>query len=299
MLILFKPWRHASDLREKDQKLEEAFKLFQKNCSSHVNKIMDNMQILHECQDSRNDHFSQCQHHGHADMSRNLSSQSTKQRNDPSDNFGPVDPLVILKHLESISASTSEHILRSKSSVDECLLHADMSGMFDVTYHDGPINHGSTFVNMENKVKEVNLTDLVLEEQWKKEYENRQDQWKRKVATETNENPGPSASKNGQHNFEQQMSDGSEFRQASEMGTRNLSILSTEILNQIPATFTESDVDINAMIKEFTLNAEQARAFKIICEHSTGLQNEPLKMYIGGAGGTGKLLRIFLSSYTI
>ena len=289
MLILFKPWRHASDLRENDQKWEEAFKLFQDNCSSHVNKIMDNMQILHECQDSGNDHFSQRRHRGHTGMSRNIFSQTgTKQRIDSNDDFGPVDALVILEHLESVSASTSERISRSKSSVNECLLHADMSGMFDVTHHDDPINHGSTFVNTENKIKEVNLIDLVLEEQWKKEYENRRDQWKRKVATETNKNPGPSTSKNRQHNFEQQMSDGSEFRQASEMGTQNQSILSTEILNQIPATFTESDVDINAMIKEFTLNAEQARAFKIICEHSTGLQNEPLKMYIGGAGGTGK-----------
>jgi hypothetical protein len=58
MLTPFKPWRHSSDLREKDQKWEEAFKLFQENCLSHVNKIMDNMQILYECQDSRNDHFS-------------------------------------------------------------------------------------------------------------------------------------------------------------------------------------------------------------------------------------------------
>jgi predicted GTPase len=68
----------------------------------------------------------------------------------------------------------------------------------------------------------------------------------------------------------------------------NQTILNTEILQQIPAIFTENSVDINAMMKEFTLNTEQARALEIICEHSMGLQNEPLKMYIGDAGGTGK-----------
>ncbi|KAF8204730.1 hypothetical protein BJ912DRAFT_825534, partial [Pholiota molesta] len=47
-------------------------------------------------------------------------------------------------------------------------------------------------------------------------------------------------------------------------------------------------VDINAMIEEFTLNMEQARAFRIICEHSLGRNNEPLRLYLGGAGGTGK-----------
>jgi predicted GTPase len=66
----------------------------------------------------------------------------------------------------------------------------------------------------------------------------------------------------------------------------NQTILNAEILQQIPATFTKNSVDINAMIKEFTLNTEQARAFEIICEHS--MQNEPFEMYIGGAGGTGK-----------
>jgi hypothetical protein len=47
-------------------------------------------------------------------MSRNISSsmslQSTKQNIESGDKFGPVDALVILEHLESISASTSEWI---------------------------------------------------------------------------------------------------------------------------------------------------------------------------------------------
>lgn len=42
------------------------------------------------------------------------------------------------------------------------------------------------------------------------------------------------------------------------------------------------------MIDEFTLNTEQARAFRIICEQSLQKYVEPLKLYIGGAGGTGK-----------
>ena len=50
----------------------------------------------------------------------------------------------------------------------------------------------------------------------------------------------------------------------------------------------ENTVNIEAMITEFTLNVEQARAFKIICEQSLQKDVEPLKMYIGGAGGTGK-----------
>ncbi|KAG1748251.1 uncharacterized protein EDB91DRAFT_1003527, partial [Suillus paluster] len=48
------------------------------------------------------------------------------------------------------------------------------------------------------------------------------------------------------------------------------------------------DVSIDNMIEEFTLNTEQARAFRIVAEHSLLVKPEPLRMFIGGAGGTGK-----------
>ncbi|KAJ3858999.1 hypothetical protein EV359DRAFT_68549 [Lentinula novae-zelandiae] len=42
------------------------------------------------------------------------------------------------------------------------------------------------------------------------------------------------------------------------------------------------------IIKCHNLNNEQERAFRIIAQHSAGLVSEPLYMYIGGMGGTGK-----------
>ncbi|PBK83778.1 hypothetical protein ARMGADRAFT_868334, partial [Armillaria gallica] len=55
MLILFKPWALACDLREEDQTWEDAFKQFANMASPSILKILDNMQILHECKDSRDD----------------------------------------------------------------------------------------------------------------------------------------------------------------------------------------------------------------------------------------------------
>ena len=46
--------------------------------------------------------------------------------------------------------------------------------------------------------------------------------------------------------------------------------------------------DIDAMYEEFTMNTEQARAFRIIAEHSMQHHPTQLRMFIGGAGGTGK-----------
>ncbi|KAJ7779991.1 hypothetical protein B0H16DRAFT_1223117, partial [Mycena metata] len=36
------------------------------------------------------------------------------------------------------------------------------------------------------------------------------------------------------------------------------------------------------------LNAEQARAFSIVAQHSMASNRDPLRMHLGGPGGTGK-----------
>ncbi|KAJ7823154.1 hypothetical protein B0H14DRAFT_2168500, partial [Mycena olivaceomarginata] len=55
MLIFFKPWRHAKDLKGPHVSWEDAFNEFNENCSESVRFKMNNMQILHECRDSRDD----------------------------------------------------------------------------------------------------------------------------------------------------------------------------------------------------------------------------------------------------
>ncbi|KAJ7715908.1 hypothetical protein DFH07DRAFT_695831, partial [Mycena maculata] len=53
MLILFKPWRHASDLRSEGQSWHDTYLLFRDKCSQFVQDAIDNIRILHECKDSR------------------------------------------------------------------------------------------------------------------------------------------------------------------------------------------------------------------------------------------------------
>jgi hypothetical protein len=220
----------------KIQNWDEAFKLFKDICSDRVKKIMDNMQILHERKDSGNDHFllAHCRHRGH-NSSNNKSHLQSNQHIESGDDFGIGYPWTSWIHM-------CQHIwtyLMKQSSVDECLLHVSMSGMFDVIVPD-PGTSKLTNADMENKVKDVGQSNLA---HWKKEYENRRDQWKRKVEASSNQNPSlPSE----QHNFRQQVvSDGPDFRWA--LGDRP--ILNTIISKQIPPTSTENSVDIDAMIK--------------------------------------------------
>jgi ABC-type branched-subunit amino acid transport system ATPase component len=45
---------------------------------------------------------------------------------------------------------------------------------------------------------------------------------------------------------------------------------------------------VDEVIAKYTLNTEQARAFRIIAEHSLEKNNSSLRMFLGGPGGTGK-----------
>ncbi|KAJ8580893.1 hypothetical protein M405DRAFT_717370, partial [Rhizopogon salebrosus TDB-379] len=56
MLVFFKPWRHPRDLREAYDTWEEAFQNFEHTCHPRFRCMMNNIQLMHECKDSRDDH---------------------------------------------------------------------------------------------------------------------------------------------------------------------------------------------------------------------------------------------------
>jgi hypothetical protein len=51
---------------------------------------------------------------------------------------------------------------------------------------------------------------------------------------------------------------------------------------------TNHNIMIDSISQQYCLNDEQDRAFKIVANHVVLPNSEPLKMYIGGMGGTGK-----------
>ena len=59
-------------------------------------------------------------------------------------------------------------------------------------------------------------------------------------------------------------------------------------MNSFRAQSKQSQKMIDATVKNFHLNTEQERAFRIIANHSSCSDVEQLKMYIAGMAGTGK-----------
>ncbi|KAA1478948.1 hypothetical protein DENSPDRAFT_788621, partial [Dentipellis sp. KUC8613] len=50
----------------------------------------------------------------------------------------------------------------------------------------------------------------------------------------------------------------------------------------------EDQNQIDSIVREYTLNAEQERAFRIVANHAMTPDAGQLKMYLGGMAGTGK-----------
>ena len=45
---------------------------------------------------------------------------------------------------------------------------------------------------------------------------------------------------------------------------------------------------LDTIVKKFSLNTDQEKAFRIVATHASDPYSEPLRMYIGGMAGTGK-----------
>ncbi|PBK65643.1 hypothetical protein ARMSODRAFT_891625, partial [Armillaria solidipes] len=80
------------------------------------------------------------------------------------------------------------------------------------------------------------------------------------------------------------VSDGSAFRDTLVSPVTNI----PSIRHDIPVSAPVHHVDIDAVIARYTLNTEQARAFRIIAQHSLISKPDTLWMFLSGPGGTGK-----------
>ncbi|KAF5336781.1 hypothetical protein D9758_017714 [Tetrapyrgos nigripes] len=108
--------------------------------------------------------------------------------------------------------------------------------------------------------------------------------WKQKVAEERSRALLNMKHNPANDNAESNNSHKNKFTRWNEMVFDDLSYIDKDFQSQLVEEQCLSD---NIVIDE-TLNEEQHRAFKIITNHSTSAEFKPLKMYIGGLGGTGK-----------
>lgn len=262
MLILFKPWRKEADLRRCSENWSEAFNEFLKSCTKETRKVMDNIQILHECKDSKGNHFRR----------KNRVIPSARKSVQDGDLNQP-DMNEILDHIDSVESYNSYATAESLTHVADCLSELENSRIFSVS------NGTEQRPGLECPERIMLPDDNTLEDQWKDTYERRRDEWKRKLSSTHSETPTIPLADVGQPLVMTNVGINEPFSQAD---SQVMQI--SPSMNPAP----ETSVSVEEIAQTWTLNCEQARAFKIVALHSMEPGSKALRMYLGGPGGTGK-----------
>ncbi|KAJ7710809.1 hypothetical protein B0H17DRAFT_914469, partial [Mycena rosella] len=135
----------------------------------------------------------------------------------------------------------------------------------------------------ESRTNSANLvTSTHLEDLWEKVYDDRRESAKKNAFSDgctsnTTERPIVSEDSTSLIN------EGSAFRDAFSFSNET-----AQIRQDIQGDAPVQNVDIEAHIRKWTLNHEQAHAFRIIARHSLENHPEQLRMLLSGPGGTGK-----------
>ena len=264
MLILFKPWRVAEDLRTPGQSWAQAFEEFLEMSDNSIKAILDNMQVLHECRDAKD-----TEDRRRRDARRENAQPRWSERNGVEQFAGETTEDDLLDHIDAVVNYASERNSRTTADVVECLDELDQSGIFSSAR--GPQSQSPNREDAENAENALFLPpDLPLEDMWRTTYDNRRSMWKQKLC----EPAEPSVISGQPQNIPT---------------VSNLDKIHAPSVGVIELQLPPPPENINELIGKWTLNTEQARAFSLIASHSRQTRSpEPMRMYLGGPGGTGK-----------
>ena len=172
MLILLKPWISVTQLKPTGMTWADAYESFLTQCSVRTKRIIENMQILHECHDSRDDHFEKRNRQRRAEA-RQAPGDFGRRNENPENTV--LDEEDILAHLESMDSETSQRQNRSNEMIFDCLHHAEDVNLIQSSPQEFTVTEPSTeAISCEHCL----IEDNNMERSWEAEYENRRQAWK-------------------------------------------------------------------------------------------------------------------------
>ena len=268
MLILFKPWRDLSDLRDSVSSWESAFEEFVHSTDSSHLKILNNMQVLHECKDNRDDHMqTRMRQRARADSDSGFGHGSAE------DAIEDVDMSDVLLHLEDIDRMSSKKQEGMTHETQECLAELTKAGFFS-SLNVGRPDASDVVMNDVVMDELLQMGDGTVEDEWRHTYEKRKNAWKQEaggsgIGNEVDDpviNCAAAVERDDQENPLPIVGAMPEERHVEALEA----------------------IDVHEMAERWTLNKEQKRAFKIVVQHAAAEKCDQLLMYLGGPGGTGK-----------
>ncbi|KAJ7077794.1 hypothetical protein C8R44DRAFT_554144, partial [Mycena epipterygia] len=262
ILTLFKPWRSPLDLKDYQSTWDQAFK--EHEFTDRQQELIKNFDIRYECNDARDDHFAQMKKKiaeakasGKSLFPAGFMSYKDKFADDLNDfDYGSDDG-----DLEDVDDDCDEdkgpRTLKLLAEAKDLRSIMETSGWLDKPVNGLPYVDTDRF--MAPTKSRAEWTSIIKHQ--------------RMELTANKLSNLPPVSNN--------RSDGKV--------KDDTSILPHDYFNHrsdVDAA-TNSDI-VSSIIISFKLNKEQTRAFKLVADHAAGPQISPLRMYMGGMGGTGK-----------
>ena len=257
MLVLFKPWRQGTDLKASDKQWDEEFHDY--SFTDEQRRYMRNFNVRYECLDARDDYRAQMLKEGEIVA-------GSFDKNDDDElvqDFQDVSPEIItFDDVPTNLLNTGPNHKRRTKEMETIGQVMTSMGWVDPVSPAGPPPQSFT--------PEKKIPGLL----WQQEIE----RLKQNIRDKKNEYNLPA--------------DPTKYVQLSGTFHKPHAV---DVVKIVDKSYLERDfhVDgasdlIDSTTKDFSLNQEQERAFRIIANHAISRNPEQLRMYLGGMGGTGK-----------
>ena len=254
MLTIFKPWTSGSDLKRDNETWDEAFNNHE--FTSREKQIMRNFNIKYECLDAKDDFRAQMK----AGATPSEWPLNYMNDNDDIENVSTnVDPYIDLCASNLPDEPNTQNI-----SASEQKRQNDAIEIQNILKRTGWMDKKQKLVsNIE--LERINPPSQIPAATWKSILQTMK---QNVVQNRVIPSPDPHTINYG--------------------FTPNIVKIMDKAYLEKRYHTTEHETSINNICKEYSLNDEQERAFRIVANHVVSPMSEPLKMYIGGMGGTGK-----------
>ncbi|CAF4848503.1 unnamed protein product [Rotaria sp. Silwood1] len=293
LLTLFVPWRTVTDLCDVNQTWEQAFKHRQNRISIHSWKIIENIQLLHECKKDRDEHLLQVIAEAQTDNDTiDPVLLPANQGVDGEYDMGDSEQLFeLLGNLDEYTAAAINATKKSTEDkyIEETIEAVENVGRFSYinTHRQSSLNESIDYTSQQLIPFLSATSNLIqLNSKWQEQLRNEKERVRRSLITGNYDGSDDTLDLRAAKDAVVTVMNPNNYNNNNfENYGSILPVVSITI--NLPTQKTIAD--------EFTLNKEQRAAFMIITSHldgdsrcRTGDNNGQLIMCIPGCGGTGK-----------
>ena len=264
MLTLFKPWRDGKNLKTEDQSWDDAFREF--NFTDRQKRLMLFFNLRYDCLDARDDFAAQRAYEQDSNNSNPYSqemSDNLDQLMGEKQNIFNDEPHVDSDDIDESGPQGRNDLIRKRN----------MQEMENIITHVGWLD----------KCADGTLDPIDKHHVVPKIYKD-SSTWRKEVLAKKKEAIDNKRKHMKPTRTEENSDNNNKFTAYDTAEVIDISYLFKEFQAD-----EQSDQDIiDSTVKEYQLNKEQERAFRIVANHASSRSKQQLKMYLGGMGGTGK-----------